>query len=358
MGSTYRANAFHPSFGSRTATGTLQLSGGRLKFASEDGQGELPLEGLKLRLGGNNHEHIFFEHAAHPDWSIYTSDKTILDDPAFAASSALTRQIGTMRRRRGIPLALVAVFILLGLLLAALGALLAGKDHLIRFLASQIPVAAEIDLGNSLFEQIKREGKLVSDEQLEARLKAAVSPLLRVVQTSGYTFQFHLVDDTNVNAFAIPGGHVLVHTGLLKTAQRPEEIAGVLAHEIAHVTQKHGFRKIIESAGLYLAVQTVFGDASGLVAVIANGSSFLLQQKYSRNFEQEADDVGWQYLIDAKIDPRGLIDFFTRLKALEGRAGEFPAFLSTHPATEERIRRLEMKWEALPQKSGFVKLGQ
>jgi predicted Zn-dependent protease len=357
MNSSYRAHAFHPSLGSRTATGQLELSGGRLRFESKDGQVELPLDGLTLRWGGNNREQIFIEHAAQPDWSIYTSDKGILNEAAFTVIPGLDQQIKSMRRRRTAPIGLIVAAAVLGLaLLVSLIVFFASKDRLVRSLAFRIPIASEIELGNSLFEQIKRDGRIVSDAQLEAQLKTAVSRLLPAVANGGYTFQFHLLDDTNANAFAIPGGNVVVHTGLLRMSERPEEIAGVLAHEIAHVTQKHGFRKIIDSAGLYLLIRTLVGDTGGLASVVADGSKFLLQQKYSRNFEQEADDVGWQYLIEAKVDPRGLIEFFKKLRTVEGRAGQIPAFLGTHPATEERIKRLEAKWEALPDKTGFITL--
>jgi predicted Zn-dependent protease len=108
-------------------------------------------------------------------------------------------------------------------------------------------------------------------------------------------------------------------------------------------------------------IQTLFGDATGLAAVATDSSRWLLQQKFSRDTEREADDVGWDYLVRAKIDPRGLIDFFGKMqKEMDPAAAAVDGsltLLSTHPATPERIAHLEEKWKRVPDKSGFVKMG-
>jgi len=136
----------------------------------------------------------------------------------------------------------------------------------------------------------------------------------------------------------------------------------VLAHELAHVTRRHSFRNMIKSAGLILMVQMMFGDATGLLAFAAEGSRFLLQQKFSRDFEREADDTGWSYLREARIDPRGMITFFKKIKVIMANSGvgsmeNSLALLNTHPASQERIDYLNAKWEQSPVKSGFVELG-
>lgn len=345
METEYRANAFHAGASSPTLTGKLYVARNGLRFETESGNVELPFAGLRIRLGGHNAEQVFFEHPQHPAWSVYTAEREILRHDALSQNGALSDQIRKLQNRRGLgkPMAFLGVLVLLFVLLIA--ALISAKGRLVRHLAFQVPVAWETNLGNSLFEQVKHQGKIVADPRLETKLNAVTARLLPGIAHSGYSFQFHILDDTNVNAFALPGGNVVVLTGLLNAAQRPEEIAGVLAHEIAHVTERHGFRKIIDTAGLYLVVQTLFGDASGITAVIANSSEFLLRQKYSRDFEREADDVGWQYLVAAKIDPRGMTDFFRTLLESEKAGVTLPGLLSTHPTTKERIRRLEAKWE-------------
>ena len=185
--------------------------------------------------------------------------------------------------------------------------------------------------------------------------------LLPVVKDSGYEFKFHIMDDTNVNAFAIPGGHVVILTGLLEAADSGEEVAGVLAHEMAHVTRRHSLRNIVKSAGLLIILQAALGDTSGLLGLATEASRFLLQQKFSRDFEREADETGWTYLVQAQVDPRGMTRFFEKLRdlmaesdtaAMEGAL----ALANTHPTSQERIDRLNGKWEQTKNKTEFEKL--
>jgi predicted Zn-dependent protease len=170
------------------------------------------------------------------------------------------------------------------------------------------------------------------------------------------------VEDTTLNAFAMPGGNVVIHSGLLLAADRSEEVAGVLAHEIAHVTQRHGFRSIISSLGLYQVLQLFIGDATGLLAVLANNSAFLIDRKFSRDFEREADNTGWEYLMRANIEPTGMIDFFKKVQIEEKKqleqlhaqgADKVLSFISTHPGTDERISSLEARWQKVQTKTGF-----
>lgn len=350
---TYQAFGFHPQFGGRTIAGTLTIEGQRVLFQHESGVVEAPLDGLTLRAGGHNSEQIFLEHPKLSGWSIYTAERAILDEQAFAATS-LARSPRRTRNTR-VPTALVvlaAIFLILVVGLVVL--LFTQRGKLVRLLADQVPLAWEQKFGDELFEQIKKQGTIVDDPILNRRVRAVTSRLVPTIGKSAYDFRFHIVADTNINAFALPGGHVVIYRGLLATASSGEELAGVLAHEMAHVTERHGFRKIIESAGLYLVVQSLFGDASGVLAAIANSSEFLLRQKYSRDFEREADDVGWDYLLAANIDPRGMVEFFKKLKSHDERATQISSFLSTHPTSAERIERLENRLKRLPKTRSFV----
>jgi predicted Zn-dependent protease len=165
--------------------------------------------------------------------------------------------------------------------------------------------------------------------------------------------------DKSVNAFALPGGYIVLNTGLLMAAKSPEELAGVIAHEAAHIALQHGLKQMISSAGTYALFQSLFGDASGLIAVIADNSAFLLTRKYSRDYEREADDRAWDYLLAANIDPRGMTDFFHTLLAAQEKNNLNPLenalnFLSTHPTSRERIEHLQEKFKRLDDRAGYV----
>ena len=355
----HTANLFHAGLDGGSSPGSLSVQKDCLEFKWSDGTLTFPIAGLRLRVGGHDGRQIFFEHVEFPGWSIHTAEKAVLDDLATVANPALQAAIRQGRRKlRGMP----ASLIFLGVLLLLLGAVLAGlfwqRDVLVRKAAENVPAEWERKLGDLSFDQIKRQEKITDDPERMAVVAVITKRLLPAIKDAGYKFQFHVAENTNINAFAMPGGHVVIFTGLLDAAQTPEEIAGVIAHELAHVTRRHSLRNIIGAAGMALIVQSVIGDSSGLQAVILQGGQSLLTQKFSRDFEREADDAGWDYLMAADIDPRGLIDFFKKLQKEEaGRdsAGlrNASALLNTHPATGERIQRLQAKWEALGRKDGF-----
>lgn len=349
--STFDGGAFHPEFPDGRAGGTIRVEAGRLRFEAQADAGrsaELPYPGLTMRLGGASDRLVFFSHPSLPEVSFYTSDHHILDHPHLASNADLAAQVAGVRgkKRAG---QLVTASILAVIVLAVLG-LIALKDPLVGFVADQVPPSVEVQLGDIFFGQIRMSVDIVEDKELTDELRTLVAPLLAAIPDIGYPFKFHLANDPTINAFAIPGGHVVVHTGLILKAESDEEVLGVLAHEIAHVTRRHSLRQVIGSAGLYVLVQTFFGDLTGLAAVVTDGGYRLLTLQFSRDAEREADDTGWDYLVAAHIDPRGMISFFEKLRDEQERllgdaAGveKSLAFLSTHPTSEERIELLTAK---------------
>lgn len=343
--------------------GRLLVHADRVRFECAQGAVEWPLAEVQIALGGHNGHHVFLSRAGAPDAVLSTTEVRLLQHPAFAGYGALRAQAEKARRqsesyrRPVIALAIVAM-----LLLGGLGVLILQKNRVVHAIARKIPAEWERQFGQTLHEQLGREWKFVTNHAgFQAQVAVVTNALLPALRQPGPEFRFYIVEDTNLNAFAIPGGHVYIHTGLLAAVRRPEELAGVLAHEMAHVTQRHGLRKMMESAGLWLTVSTFFGDMQGLAGAVVEGSRFLLTQKYSRDFEREADDVGWDILVAAKVNPRGLIDFFEALRRQEqssaaGQAAASLSLLATHPATAERMERLEAKWRQLPRQDGWTEL--
>jgi predicted Zn-dependent protease len=164
--------------------------------------------------------------------------------------------------------------------------------------------------------------------------------LSRIQDDRKIDFTFTVIDDTLVNAFAIPGGHVFVYTGLLAKADNGAEVAGVLAHEIGHITKYHG-KKMLASQGVVNFVNTIlFGDSASVtstVSVLLEKMAFL---KYSRTNEYQADSCSVAYTTKAAINPRGMHSFLQKL-------GESTAFekyseaFSTHPDVEKRLTNVQ-----------------
>jgi len=300
----FEGGAFHPHLEKGRASGTVRLTAAAVLFESPKGGFELPLEGLKVALGGANDRLLFFTHPSWPEATIHTADHAILAHPALAGQKAMAAQVGTVRRKKRVALAVLlsVVFVLAGAILG----LILSKDLLVKAAANSIPVDWEVKLGDKLFDQVSHSKRLLREPALNTQFAELTTPLVKGIPDSRFPLEFHLIEDPTLNAFAMPGGHVVVHSGLLLAAKSPEEVAGVLAHEIAHVTKRHGFRSVLSSAGLYLLLQFFIGDASSLLATIADNSAFLLDRKFSRDFEREADDAGWNYLVQADIEPGGI----------------------------------------------------
>jgi predicted Zn-dependent protease len=148
------------------------------------------------------------------------------------------------------------------------------------------------------------------------------------------------VDDSTVNAFAAPGGYIVVYRGLLRQAETPEELAGVLAHELQHVLQRHGTKAVLQEIPLRLVVAAATGDA-GITGRVLGTAATLGALRYRRRDESAADRAGMEMLRAAQIDPDGMIRFFSRLVEQGDDIPALVAYLSTHPRNRARIEALQ-----------------
>ena len=339
--------------------GRLTVAAGRVRFECDAGSIEWPLDQVQLNLGGHNDARLFLTRAADPKAAISTGDLSLLDQPAFQHSRLREQIARTRRRSKAVPIGLFGCGLLLFLILMGLLLAFALRARLTSALADKVPAEWEKRFGESACKDLALEEKiLTANAPYNAQVRVVTNALLSALGATRREFQFHIIENTNLNAFAVPGGQVFIFSGLLDSAKRPEELAGVLAHEIAHVTRRHSLRNIISSAGLWLTISAFFGDAEGLTAILTDGSQFLLSQKFSRDFEREADDTGWDYLVAANVDPRGMIDFFETIrkeqeKSTAGHLANQFDILVTHPATDERMKHLRARWESMPRKTGF-----
>lgn len=328
-------------------TGTIDIGPSRLRFEPSDGSPamELPLAKLKLTAGGASDRLFFFSHPDAPDWSIYSTDTAILANGDLRADAGMAADIAAIQKGRAFAWARLAIAA--AVVAALIGGLFALKDPLVAAIARRLPPELEQRVGDVAYAQVIATQRLLDDREIVAPLDSVAQRLAATSGDDRYDYRLAVADDEAINAFALPGGRLVLTSGLVLKASSPDEIAGVMAHEIAHVERQHSVRQLISSLGLYTILQTFFGDATGIGAVLIDGGAHLMTMTFSREFEREADEVGLRSLVAAEIDPSGMLSFFRILRDEERRAGgSIPgslALLSTHPTTDERIATLEKK---------------
>lgn len=206
----------------------------------------------------------------------------------------------------------------------------------------------ERELGKAFMRSVRRSQKVMDDPVLTDYVQQLGQRLVEASDARGSSFHFFMIDDPQINAFAGPGGHIGVYSGLLLTTETESELAAVLAHEIAHVTQQHllrtwesASRMSIPNAAILLAAivlgATVGGDAAAAAAVGSQAAIIQQQINFTRANEQEADRVGIEILAGSGHEPRAMPSFFSRMgKANRVYASKLPEFLMTHPVTTSR----------------------
>jgi beta-barrel assembly-enhancing protease len=209
--------------------------------------------------------------------------------------------------------------------------------------APPVSLQDEVVLGQQTAAQIAQEMPLVQDAAINRYINGLGNEIARRADPRGIQYTFYVVDAPEVNAFAIPGGHVYVNRGLITRTRNVSELAGVLGHEIGHVVNRHGItqwqRAQQANMGLSVLYGVLLGRApSGLEqAGIQVGGSAIFAG-YGRDAEREADATAIQYLIAAGYDPRGLVSMFETLIAEQrSNPGAVAQWFSTHPTTQERI---------------------
>jgi len=212
--------------------------------------------------------------------------------------------------------------------------------YLVREMVKRTPVSAEVSWGDQLAplflagkKEIRQGPAFDAAQAIWKRLTMAAKP-----DNPGYPLRLHLVDDPEVNAFALPGGHVMLLSGLMKKADNAEEVAGVLSHEIQHVLKRHAAARMAQSVGTRLLATAVFGgsDLSGLTLTAQQ----MGELSYGRDQETEADIAGAQLMVRSGLSPTALGTFFKKMDS-DSPVGKIPSFLSTHPDSLKRAKRLE-----------------
>ena len=199
----------------------------------------------------------------------------------------------------------------------------------------------EIALGKQLAQEVERQAKIIDDPVIAEYVNRVGQNLVRNSDAK-VPFTIKVLDSEEVNAFALPGGFFFVNSGLILKADNESELAGVMAHEIAHVAARHGTRQATRGTIInYASIPLIFmggwtGYAIRQGAGLAIPLGFLT---FSRGFEAEADMLGLEYMYKAGYDPTSFVDFFEKIQTLEKRKpGTLSKVFSTHPMTDDRIK--------------------
>ena len=277
-------------------------------------------------------------------------EAVVVEDPAFIEALKRfarenARQFASPRQRAN----LVRLVVLAGAASIALiaGMILWGIPALVELVTPLIPTSWETALGESVVQQLAPADRRCTDSRLQASVDGIVARLSAARPDSPYRFHISVVDGPVFNAFAAPGGQIVVFRKMLQAAEQPDELAGVLAHEMQHIYHRHAMKALVRDLSLAAIVGAVFGDITGIGALAVQAGRTLTTLHYSRETEAEADREGLRLLQAARVDPTGMVRFFETLKQQSGGAG-LPAYLSTHPDTDERLAEMKALAMATP----------
>ena len=197
-------------------------------------------------------------------------------------------------------------------------------------------------LGVEAYKDILKQSKVSKNKEMNRRVRTVGERIAAVSDDPGFDWEFKVIEDDTPNAFALPGGKVGVHTGLFKVAKNDDQLAAVMAHEVAHALARHSAermsRQILIQTGLGVAAATSEAVAQN-AQIVAQMATLGLVLPFGRDQESEADEIGLTYMAQAGYDPREAITLWQNFEKLGGDRP--PEFLSTHPSPGTRIQRLQ-----------------
>ena len=315
---------------------------------AEPGERTVPFGVITVSAGGLDHDQLVLKWGTASDaHTLYLKDPALIRSFRAAAPPLLTKPLeetaAQVRRARG------RQRMVWGMVLAVVGGLALfawlGMDLLVDLAVDRIPVEWEQKLGQAAYQDFITHQTVIKEGPAVAAVHEIMQRLTEKIRDNPYRFEISVVKSDVVNAFALPGGYIVVFTGLMHKAESGEEVAGVLGHELNHVLQRHALERIVKQLGIVAVLSIIVGDQQGLAGLMKQISVELLSLKFGRAQETEADLTGVVLLHQARIDPAGMVAFFERLSAKdEGRV----EWLSTHPMSAGRAERLKVEIAMLP----------
>jgi len=325
----------------RTATRhpvTLTVTPSTLLIVMADGSGrQWPYNQIRQTQGAYRGEPVRLEFGPEPCEALVVATPAVLTEIHAAAPGIAPHLHDPAWRNTRLHWTLGAA---LGMVLMLIGLYRWGIPGVASAAAPYVPVSWEESLGRQVVARLAPKNQQCRDPERLQKLDQIAQTLAATRPASPYRITLSVVDNPTVNAFAAPGGQVILLRGLLEQTNSPEELAGVLAHELQHVYQRHTTKSILEETAGTLLLTAVSGDLSGGLAWAIEGARAMGALHYSRAHEQEADIEGLHMLQTAHLDPAAMMAMYGRMQQSDQSHHAPPEFLSTHPNMNDRLATL------------------
>lgn len=213
--------------------------------------------------------------------------------------------------------------------------LLSAQADWVRILnVKKVTDSTEQKIGDLIWEELQKTEEVIKDIQVINTLDSIIDKICQPNDIDASNIKVHVIRKDETNAFVLPNGHLIVYSGLILNAEKPEEIAGVISHEIAHITRNHVMKKLISQIGLSVLVAVT--DKTGNLETIREATKLLSTSAFDRTLEKEADIQAVDYLINAKVNPEPLAEFLYKLSIENQGNSKYLTWISTHPDSKER----------------------
>lgn len=280
-------------------------------------QCQLQQTGDQLFVFLNKHATNYISFSANESFAVDLKQKFNQKDQSFA---------GSLLRMNVFSLGIIVVILLAGVYW--------GISSIVPWAGLKlIKPTTETELGEKMYQSMM-QGETIDKERTKLLQEFARSMQL----SNNYPIKLTVVKNKEVNAYAIPGGNIVVYSGIIKAMKSPDELAALLGHETAHINERHSLRSILRSAATGLIVSVVLNDISGVFSIVVENAEGLRTMHFSRGIEKNADEEGMKILVKNNIHPLAMKKLMQRLKENSPEIPEVLSFMQSHPATDERIK--------------------